>query len=98
MDMKPASRVTDKATGYCTSHRRTVEGTITTGQDNVITEGQKQAIVGDTVTFECDHTGLIVTGTTIVKVNNKPAAIIGSLVEGDVNGSIITGATKVNMA
>jgi uncharacterized Zn-binding protein involved in type VI secretion len=91
--MSSISKIGDIATGTCYAHKspRSVTGVISTGDGTVVSDNIATACVGDTVVFNCGHTGVIVTGINNCTINNKAIAHIGSSVVGPMIATVVTG-------
>ena len=80
------ARVGDRTSGRCyhSSHAPNdsvpAEGTITTGSPTIVVNDRKAARLGDTVTTECGHTGVIITASTDVIGDEPPIARINDKV------------------
>ena len=95
--MARVARLTDKFEGTCKCHPPLppipMTGEITSCSLDAKSEGLGVARIGDIVTGLCGHTGTIITGSTSNKTNGKFKALLGSQVEGCLNGTIISGAS-----
>lgn len=96
--MQAMCRIGDVATGTCYSHISplSVTGHITTGSSNTLCNGIAIGRHGDSVLFNCGHTGTI-QSTSIHKCNNLPIAKVTDSVVGPMVANMISGSPNTNV-
>lgn len=94
--MASASIVTSLASGICTIDGPTL-GQIITGSSTVSLSNKSSARNTDIVLSFCGHVGILVEGSSNVKLDNQQRTRIGSTFTGDFTGIIITGESSVNI-
>jgi uncharacterized Zn-binding protein involved in type VI secretion len=103
MSSQPVAKVGDRTIGTCyhPSHLApiTVGGTIITGCQNIVTNNELTARIGDLVLTDCGHLGEIVTGSekVIQCSDKKPVARLGDKVDNRApyKAEIITASSNV---
>ena len=95
--MSGIARTGDIGVGVCTSHIVPIPmvGTLLGTCGTVTTNGIPSGLVGDLVIGGCGHIGVVVSGTSVVKMTGRPAAMIGSAFVGAFSGTIVGGSGTV---
>lgn len=95
--MKAVCRIGDIATGICYAHDspRSVTGHVTTGSLNTFCNRIAIGRTGDSVLFDCGHTGTI-QSTSINQCNGLSIAKITDPVVGPMNANLISGSPNIN--
>lgn len=91
--MTNVSRLSDIWTGFCCCHSGSIliSGRVITSSPNQKSGKFKNAKMIDLVIGDCNHVGIIVTGSSSNTTNSLGKAAIGSLVSGCAVGLVITG-------
>ena len=100
--MSGIARINDTVSGICSSHSspRSVTGKITTGSIKICCENLSVARVGDLVSFDCGHKGIINSGSDKIFCENIPVAREGDTVVGyegsNIQAKKISSSSKVS--
>lgn len=81
--------------GYCQVHDRRVSGILISSTGSTYAEGSPVCRVGDVAIGNCGCSSLVLTGSESVFAEGKAVAVSGSLVDGPIQGVVITGCASV---
>lgn len=97
--MSGALVLTSIGIGVCFAHRNPIPmvGMTSSGSFNISISGFPSARILDIVLGGCGHIGLIVSGSSKVKANNRGKSTIGSTFVGAFNGILVTGVPAVQV-
>ena len=95
--MSNLSTVTNIGVGICTCHESpiNISGQVITCSSNVMSNGRGNARVTDILLAQCGHTGILIKGSSSVRVNGLSVARIGDNFAGCFSGVMIEGASNV---
>lgn len=96
--MPKVARLNDRCEGICYGHSSPIPmiGKITTGTEVFRLEDLPVARIGDIVTGDCGHTGVIVTGGSF-ELENQKVARVGDSFTGVYVGVIVEGSTSMEL-
>lgn len=93
----PVARINDRCQGTCfhSSHvpPLVTGGSITQGSSDCIAEGMGIARLGDQVTTDCGHFGVINSAAATAIANGKGIARLGDTTSGDYISTIVSAAS-----